>query len=238
MQQNGNHMNLPTERRARLIAVALAALVVGLVVAACGSSSSGGSGSAASSTTGTNGTTTTGSAGRGNTKLAACLEQQGVRLPSRPRGAGGGPPATGTATNAAPPAGSGTGTNGRRPPGGGFFGGGRGMSAAQRAKLQAALRRCGGSFGGGRRFNGAGSAAYRTAIGKFVACVRKNGYDLPNPNTSGNGPVFDASKVNQRDPKWVKASKDCQSLLPQARPDGQGRPGAGGGQPPAAGGAS
>ncbi|MCW2954894.1 MAG: hypothetical protein JWQ48_4064 [Conexibacter sp.] len=229
-------MNLPTDRRARLIAVALAALVVALVVAACGSSSSGGSGAAASSTTGTNGTTTTGAGGRTNTKLAACLQQQGVTLPSRPGRADGGPPAARTGTNPAPPAGTGTGTNARRAPGGGLFGG-SGMSAAQRTKLQAALRRCGASFGGGR-FKGGNSAAYRTAIAKFVACVRGDGYDLPAPNTSGKGPVFDPSKVNQRDPKWIKASKACQSLLPQGRPGGQGGAGAGGGQPPAAGGAS
>jgi hypothetical protein len=52
--------------------------------------------------------------------------------------------------------------------------------------------------------------------------VRRNGFALPAPNTSGRGPVFDPTKVNQRDPAFVKASAKCQQLL--------GAPG--GGPPP------
>ncbi len=54
----------------------------------------------------------------------------------------------------------------------------------------------------------------RKQISQYVACVRQNGYDLPSPNTSGNGPVFDSSKVNQNDPKFKAASAKCQNLLP------------------------
>lgn len=218
-------------RRPRHVTLALGLLAVlaALLLAACGSSSSGSSGSAA-----TTSTTANGPGGfRNNTRLVACLRQQGVTLPQRarrPQGAGG--TGTGTGTNGTPPPG------GRRL-GGGLFGGsgGRALSSAQRTKLQAAVRACGasvgagsfgrGGFGGARR----NSATYRAAVTKFVACVKQHGYALPAPNLSGSGPVFDASKVNQRDPRWIAASRACQSLLPRG---GSGA-GQGGGQPPAGG---
>lgn len=58
--------------------------------------------------------------------------------------------------------------------------------------------------------------------------MRKNGYDLPKPNTSGKGPVFDSSKINRNDPKFKAAVAKCQSDLRALRP--QGAPG---GTPPA-----
>jgi hypothetical protein len=51
------------------------------------------------------------------------------------------------------------------------------------------------------------------SIQAFVSCVRKDGYNMPSPNLSGNGPVFDPAKVNRSDPKFVSASQKCQSLL-------------------------
>ena len=53
----------------------------------------------------------------------------------------------------------------------------------------------------------------------YVACVKQNGYDLPAPNLSGNGPIFDESKVNRDDPKFQSASQKCQQLL---QPPAQG----------------
>lgn len=140
--------------------------------------------------------------------MAACLKKQGLSLPQRPSGA--------------PPGGGG---------GGLFGGGGGGANNPNRAKIQAALAKCGLSFGNRRRFN-ASNPAYKAALTKFVACVRQNGYNLPNPNTSGNGPVFDPTKVNRNDPKFLAAATKCQSLLPF----GRGRPGAGAGQGSSAGG--
>jgi hypothetical protein len=55
---------------------------------------------------------------------------------------------------------------------------------------------------------------------KYVACVRKHGYRLPNPNFSGHGAVF--SQKIQTNPKFKTASKSCQNLLATR-----------GGQPPA-----
>ncbi|MEV4422006.1 hypothetical protein AB0L40_18775, partial [Patulibacter sp. NPDC049589] len=112
--------------------------------------------------------------------------------------------------------------------GGGRAGGfGGGMTAAQRKKLQAALKSCGVTTpqGGGNRAGGGGrpdvnNATYRKSIEAYAACVRKNGFDLPKPDFSGNGPIFDPKTVDQTDPKFQKASAACQSTLQQGRPSG------------------
>ncbi|MDX6643786.1 MAG: hypothetical protein QOD76_1748 [Solirubrobacteraceae bacterium] len=137
---------------------------------------------------------TTGQGGNRRAAISACLKKQGVNLPQR--NAGGGPR-----------------------PGGGIpglgLGGGGGASNPNRAKFQAALRKCGLSFRGGGRNRFANDPAARQALVKFAACVRKNGYNLPAPNTSGNGPVFNANQVNQSDPKFRAATTKCQGLLPR-----------------------
>jgi len=189
-----------------------AALALGCLLAACGSAS-GSSTSANASTAGT--TTTTASAAGGGAanssqraKLAACLKQHGVTLRARPAGAPGG---------GAPGGGTGTGTTGTRtPPPGGFFGGGGGF--APNPKLRAAFQACGGFRGGaGGAFRGRLS---RTNITKYVTCVRQHGYNLPNPNFSGEGPIFPANiRTNA---KFQAASRACQSLLVPARPNGSG----------------
>jgi hypothetical protein len=89
------------------------------------------------------------------------------------------------------------------PPGGGFFG----RAGGNLTKFRAAFKACGADFrGGGRRggFN-------RQNIQKYVTCVRQHGYNLPNPNFSGNGPVFPANIRTNK--KFQSASKACQSLL-------------------------
>jgi hypothetical protein len=101
-------------------------------------------------------------------------------------------------------------------------GGGRG-GRFQDPRVRAALRKCGINPPTGRRFNGAN---YRQAITKFAACVRQNGYDLPAPNFSGKGPVFDPTKVNRSDPKFMAAARKCQGLLRFRRPGGPPGPGA------------
>lgn len=181
------------KRRAPLVC---AVLVSGCLIAACGSSSS----------TSTQSTTTSAAAasrgaggpGRGRrfSALRTCLKQHGVTLPnrrpgSRPPGAGGG----------------GLGFFG----GGGGGGGGRQGFAARNPKLAAAIQACGGFRGGPRRFR-----LSRTAIAKYVACVRQHGYDLPNPNFSGKGPVFPANV--RSNPKFQSASRPCQGVLVPSRP--------------------
>jgi hypothetical protein len=58
--------------------------------------------------------------------------------------------------------------------------------------------------------------------------MKTNGYKLPQPNLSGNGPVFDSRKVNRSDPKFVAAAQKCQALIPRP-PGGGGPPGGPGG---------
>jgi hypothetical protein len=50
-------------------------------------------------------------------------------------------------------------------------------------------------------------------VTKYAACVRRHGFDLPTPNFSGKGPVFNTSQVDTTSPKFVAASRPCQSLL-------------------------
>ena len=178
-------------------------LVLGGLIAACGSASS-------SSTTTSTSTTASAAAGSGGPNatrrvaLAACLKQHGVTLPARPRG-NTGPPGGGTGT-------TGTGTTPRR---GFFFGGGGGPAA--NPKFRAALQACGAKFGfrGGQGFRG---RITHTTITKYVTCVRQHGYNLPNPNFSGKGPIFPANIQSNK--KFQAASKACQSLLVPPRPSG------------------
>lgn len=195
----------------RALAGAALLLALAALLAACGSSSSGGSTSAASTTA-----SATGPAGpAGFARLRACLQQQGVTLPRPPAGAqaqrrqsGGGP-----------------GFGFRR--GGGAF---SRLSSAERARMSAALQKCGGVRGRFRRFGfDARSPAFRRALTAYVACVRRNGFDLPAPNTTGKGPIFDPRKVNPRDPRYLAANAKCQQLLAAARPAPPG------GAPPAPG---
>ena len=181
-----------------------ALLAVGAVclTAACGSSTSSGSGAAASTASTSTVASASGSGAAGfsarRAALVACLRQHGVHVPSRPPGASGG---------------SGT-TTGPRP-GDGFFGGGGGFfrQAASNPKVQAALKACGANFrfGAGHRFR-----ISHQAVEKYVACVHQHGYNLPAPNFSGKGSVFPASI--RSDPKFLAASRQCQSLLVPPRP--------------------
>jgi hypothetical protein len=101
-------------------------------------------------------------------------------------------------------------TPGQRPPGG-FLGGGSQLpGGVTRAKLREAFKKCGafsGGLGGGlRRFN---SPRYKQAVAKFAACMRENGVNLPEPNTSGTGPVFDTKGLNTGSAQFKAAEAKC-----------------------------
>jgi hypothetical protein len=207
----------------KTILAALSAAVLAVALGACGSSDPT-STSASAGATGTqgSGSTTAQQQGRGQLQSPAvqqCLKDQGVTPPAFGRGGNG---------NGQPPQGGyGGARQGGLPGGGGPPGGG--MSQADRDKLQAALKQCGVTLPNrGANGQGAGSrpdvndAAYRKRVQDYVACVRKNGFDLPNPDFSGKGPIFDPSKVDQSDPTFQSASQKCQSVL---RPQGQGAAG-------------
>jgi hypothetical protein len=213
--------------RGALLTVVMLAL--GGLIAACGSASSSSNTTTSSTTASAAAGGAAGAAGAGGANparraaLTACLKQHGVTLPARPPGAGGGPPGsgapgggTGTSTTGTSTTGTGTtgsGTPRRR----GFFGGGGGFAA--NPKLRAAFQACGAKFGfgGGQGFRGRLS---RTNITKYVTCVRQHGYNLPNPNFSGKGPIFPANIRSNA--KFQAASRACQSLLVPPRPGGSG----------------
>jgi hypothetical protein len=197
-----------TYKRSRGLAALAIVVVVSVCVAACGSSSS--SSSSSSSAAASTGATAA------RTKLAACLKQHGVTLPTRPAGA------------KRPSAGGGYGPPGG---GGGFFGGGGGAGTRGKAgaggrfsdpKFQAAFKACGGAAGfRGRRGNFRPSTA---AITKFAACVKQHGYTLPKANLTGKGPVYPASI--EKNAKFQAASKACASALRPAGGAGAAPPGA------------
>lgn len=190
-----------TGRRIRP-AMTLSVLGACCTLAACGSSASSSTNTTSTSASASsNGTQTSkpqgGGAGR-FTALRTCLAKQGINLPApsgkRPLGAGGGRRGGGLL--------GGGGGGGRRfqPP--------AGISAAQ---FQEALKKCGaGNFRGAGRFN---SPAGKAALTTFVACMRENGVNLPTPNTSGNGPVFNTTGINTASSTFKAAQAKCQSDL-------------------------
>jgi hypothetical protein len=117
--------------------------------------------------------------------LRECLQKNGVTLPKRTRG---------------------------QPPQHGFLGGPTGLpNGVTRGQMEAALKKCGGIFGGGlRRFENPG---YRQALVKFATCMRENGVNVPEPNTSGNGPVFNTRALEPNSAKFQAAEAKCRAAL-------------------------
>jgi hypothetical protein len=55
------------------------------------------------------------------------------------------------------------------------------------------------------------STAFKKQVKEYVACVRENGYELAEPDFSGEGPIFE--KAESESSAFKKASEQCQSLL-------------------------
>ena len=207
----------------RRVAIALATIAAGGLLAACGSASSGSSASASSTTTASasaagSGGSTTGSARRA--QLVACLKSHGVTLPARPAGSGPPPGSAGGSSGGSGGSSGGTGTGTSTTPRRGFFFGGGPGGPNVSPKMRAAFQACGARFGfgaGGRGFRGRLS---HTAVTNFVKCVNQHGYKLPAPNFSGNGPIF--PRDIETNAKFQAAAKSCQSLLVPARPSVSG----------------
>lgn len=204
------HLHLPARRRLRL-AIALFAIAIAAVgLAACGGSSSSGS----TTTNSANTTKQSGSRSNRFASLRSCLQKEGINLPSAPSGSGGRP-------------------TGGQPGSGGPPSGGRGgfklPEGVSRTKFEEAIKKCGGGgfpAGGRRGFN---SAASKATLTKYAECMRENGVNLPTPNTSGKGPVFNTKGIDTSSETFKNAQKKCQSDLKGAF--GAGRPP--GGKPPA-----
>jgi hypothetical protein len=232
----------------RITIIALLLAVGALVIAGCGGSG-GGSSSAATTTTasssGTEATNAEGGAGPGgmveiSTEARACLKEKGVELPEF-KGGEGGPPGAGTGgegempepgempgAGEAPEAGEipkGEGGEGSGP--GGEGGPPAGFGGAQSESMKKAFEECGvetpefkGGPGGAAGKPNTNSAAFRKQVKEYVACVRENGFELAEPDFSGEGPVFE--KVESESAAFKKASAQCQNLLggPQATQSG------------------
>ncbi len=181
----------PTHTNTRRVLLALAALATSGLIAACGSSSSN---SSSKTTSTTSAASAASGSGTNRAALTACLRKHGITLPAGTGAPGGGAPPS------APPAG-GSGAPGGGSPPSGFPGGANGV------KLQAAFKACGANFPARRN----SAALQRKTVQKYVTCVRQHGYQLPNPNFSGAGPVFPA-KIRSN-AKFQSASRACQNLL-------------------------
>jgi hypothetical protein len=97
-------------------------------------------------------------------------------------------------------------------------------SGMTQAQYEAVLRKCLGSVPG----KGLGSlhlplpkrptvpqlsptttAASKAALTRYATCMRENGVNLPPPNTSGNGPIFDLKGVDLTSTTFKKAEAKC-----------------------------
>lgn len=186
------------------IAAVMAVAAIGLTACGSSGSSSTSTNASAASAAGTGTSTTTGRPGgpagafAGRFKaVRECLQKDGITLPKR--------------------------TPGQRPQGGtgGFLGGGGAAggpklpSGVTRAQYEAAIKKCGGgAFRGGA--GGAGrlqSPAFKQALTKFASCMRENGVDIPAPNTSGRGPIFDTKGIDTASAQFKTAESKCRSDL-------------------------
>jgi hypothetical protein len=197
-------------KRLRIRALlALCVLGACVALAACGSSGSGSS--SAAKTSGTSANNAGGPSSSRFTALRSCLQKQGITLPTVPSG-----------TTRQP------GGPGARGPGGGASGFQLPKGVTQ-AQFQAALKKCGGGNLARGRAGAFNTASARAGLAKYAACLRKNGINVPEPNTTGKGPVFNTKGIDTSSSKFKAAQSKCQSDLKGAFPGGAG----GGGTPPA-----
>jgi hypothetical protein len=199
------------------------ALTVAVVVSACGSSSTPKTKTpVASSSSAPVGATGSSTFAARRAALTACLAKQGITLPAGAGLGGGGRFGASGASGFRGRFGA-SGASGFR----GRFGasGASGFGGSSASKYAKAIAACGGFGGGGFGGGGGGggfarpggggfsasSSADRTDVTNFVACVRKNGFDLPNPNFNSKSGVF--PRADETNPKFLAASVKCQSLL-------------------------
>jgi hypothetical protein len=193
-----------TSKAARVSAI-VALAIASIVLTACGSSSKG----SATATASASSSPSPGASGSRGGRFAAvreCLAKNGITLPPRSPGQGRG---------------------------GGLFPGGPGGGpqlprGVTRAQFEAALKKCGGlgrgGLGGARRLK---DPAFKQALAKFAACMRENGVQVPEPNTSGKGPIFNTSGLNTNSAGFRNAELKCRAAVPGVLPGRRGAPGAG-----------
>jgi hypothetical protein len=215
-----------SSKRAGAVLGALLLVLASLALAACGGSSktSSTNASASASTSGAPGkpgapATSPREAGPAVAHrfaaLRECLQKNGITLPKR--------------------------SPGQRPAPGGLLGGGSLPKGVTRAQFEAVLKKCGGNFRGGNfthGFNGGAhfnSPAVKQALNRFAACMRENGVDVPAPNTSGKGPIFNTNGLNTASSTFRAAEAKCRSDLQGAFRASPGGSAAAPGSPPTGG---
>lgn len=143
------------------------------------------------------------------TAMRACLAKKGITLPQRTPGV---PGLSGGGAQQLP----------------------KGMTRAQFAE---ALKSCGGTGFAGGRFGSGGprgggrsfdSPRFHQTLEDFATCLRKNGVNVGEPNTSGKGPIFDTKGINTGSPQFRAASTKCRTALFASMPH-RASPGAAGG---------
>ncbi len=197
--------HISTKGRAPAVSAFLILLLAAVGLAACGGSSStttttnaaatGASTGGGTTNPGTpsTGTSSTGAhpAGQPNagrfTAVRECLSKKGITLPQRTPGVAG-------------LAGSG----GIKMP--------SGMTHAQLAE---ALKSCNVKYAGGRVAQPAHAlpARFHNVLARFAACLRQNGANVGEPNTSGKGPIFNTKGINTGSPQFRAAAMKCRTTL-------------------------
>ncbi|MGV9251717.1 hypothetical protein [Streptomyces sp. NPDC003697] len=102
------------------------------------------------------------------------------------------------------------------------------LLAAAASVMAFALTGCGGDDGGSKvptaggggssasagRKGGGGDdvAAYVDSQRKWVACMRENGMDLPDPDSEGQVDLSGQGLAMKKDPKFIKATQKCAKL--------------------------
>ena len=95
---------------------------------------------------------------------------------------------------------------------GGLLGG---LEGANKAKYEAALKKCGRGFVPGRGRFGANlnTPQAKQALAKFASCLRENGVKVGAPNTSGKGAIFNTKGINTRSSAFAAAESKCRADL-------------------------
>jgi hypothetical protein len=83
------------------------------------------------------------------------------------------------------------------------------LSSGDRAKYREALKKCGQYVVPGRGKAFSSSPKAKLALIRFAACMRENGVNLPAPNTSGKGPIFNVSGLNVASSVFKAAEAKC-----------------------------
>jgi hypothetical protein len=87
-----------------------------------------------------------------------------------------------------------------------------GLTHTTQAQISEALKKCGsflGARGGSANISPAAAQIYKN----YAACMRENGAYLPEPNTSGTGPLFDTKGIDTHTPQRAAARAKCRTVL-------------------------